>query len=55
MEATRARSPRRSGFTLLELLTVIVIIAIAGPYLKGQMPLLKRRVAHRRGEEETEC
>ena len=43
------------AFMLKLVSSVIVIIAIAGPYLKGQMPLLKRRMAHRRGEEETEC
>ena len=43
------------AFMLKLVSAVIVIIAIAGPYLKGQMPLLKRRMAHRRGEEETEC
>lgn len=43
------------AFMLKLVSSVIVIIAIAGPYLKGQMPLLKRRMAHRRGEEESEC
>ena len=31
--------------------SVIVIIAISGPYLKGQLPLLRRRMDARRGKE----
>lgn len=29
---------------------IIVIIAIAGPYIKDQMPMIKRRFGHRKGE-----
>lgn len=32
--------------------SIIVIIAIAGPYLKSQYPTFKRRLDHRRGKEE---
>ncbi len=35
--------------------SVIVIAAISGPYLKTQMPLLKRRMAHRSGRGGPEC
>ena len=34
--------------------SVIVIIAISGPYLKGQIPMLRRRLSHGRGARETE-
>ncbi len=37
------------AFMLKLVSAVIVIIAIAGPYLKTQLPLMKRRMAHRAG------
>ena len=37
------------AFMLKLVSAVIVIIAIAGPYLKSQLPLFKRRLAHRAG------
>ena len=30
--------------------SVIVVIAISGPYLKGQLPLLKRKLAAKFGK-----
>lgn len=38
------------AFMLKLVSAVIVIIAIAGPYLKTQLPLMKRRMAHRTGK-----
>ncbi|MBR1456662.1 MAG: ABC transporter permease [Oscillospiraceae bacterium] len=43
------------AFMLKLVSSVIVIIAIAGPYLKSRMPLLKRRLRHERGRGEPEC
>lgn len=40
------------AFMLKLVSSVIVIIAISGPYLKGRMPIFARRLAHRRGGEE---
>ena len=40
------------AFMLKLVSAVIVIIAIAGPYLKSQLPLFKRRLAHRAGRGE---
>lgn len=37
------------AFMLKLVSAVIVIIAIAGPYLKSRMPLVRRRMAHRAG------
>ena len=35
----------RKGFTITELVIVIVVIAIFLPYLKKQMPLMRRKMA----------
>ncbi len=43
------------AFMLKLVSAVIVIIAIAGPYLKNQMPLFKRRLAHRSGKGGRAC
>ena len=43
------------AFMLKLVSAVIVIIAISGPYLRSQLPLLKRRLAHRGGRGEQEC
>lgn len=43
------------AFMLKLVSAVIVIIAIAGPYLKSQLPLFRRRLAHRRGKGDAEC
>jgi len=43
------------AFMLKLVSAVIVIIAIAGPYLKSQLPLFRRRLAHRRGKGDVEC
>ncbi len=40
------------AFMLKLVSSVIVIIAIAGPYLKARYPELSRRLAHRRGRED---
>lgn len=40
------------AFMLKFVSSVIVIIAISGPYLKSQIPLLKRRAENRRGRRE---
>ena len=40
------------AFMLKLVSAVIVIIAIAGPYLKSRLPLFKRRLAHRAGRGE---
>ncbi len=40
------------AFMLKFVSSVIVIIAISGPYLKSQVPLLKRRAENRRGRRE---
>ena len=43
------------AFMLKLVSAVIVIIAIAGPYLRSQLPLFRRRLAHRRGKGDAEC
>lgn len=43
------------AFMLKLVSSVIVVIAIATPYLKKQLPLVKRRWQHRFGKEEAEC
>lgn len=40
------------AFMLKLVSSVIVIIAISGPYLKKQLPMLKRRMLHKRAKEE---
>lgn len=39
------------AFMLKLVSSVIVIIAISAPYFKKQLPMIKRRLAHRRGKE----
>ncbi len=48
MVALRFHMP---AFMLKLVSSVIVIIAIAGPYLKSQFPVLRRRLVHRGGKE----
>ncbi len=43
------------AFMLKLVSAVIVIIAISGPYLRSQLPLWKRRLAHRSGRGERKC
>lgn len=43
------------AFMLKFVSSVIVIIAISGPYLKGQLPLLKRRLEHRPGRRKADA
>ena len=43
------------AFMLKLVSSVIVIIAISGPYLKSRLPLYKRKIAARRGEEKSKC
>ena len=43
------------AFMLKLVSSVIVIIAISGPYLKSRLPLLRRRLGLRQGEEEEQC
>ncbi|MBR5423257.1 MAG: ABC transporter permease [Clostridia bacterium] len=43
------------AFMLKFVSSVIVIIAIAGPYLKQQFPMLRRRLQHSRGGQEGEA
>ena len=40
------------AFMLKLVSSVIVVIAIAGPYLRNRYPELARRIRHGRGEEE---
>ncbi len=43
------------AFMLKLVSSVIVIIAISGPYLKSRLPLLRRRLGLRQGKEEEQC
>ena len=43
------------AFMLKLVSSVIVIIAISGPYLKSRLPLLRRRMGLRQGKGEEEC
>lgn len=43
------------AFMLKLVSSVIVVAAISAPYIRQQLPLLKRRLAHRFGKEEAQC
>ena len=43
------------AFMLKLVSSVIVVAAISAPYIRQQLPLIKRRLAHRFGKEEAQC
>ena len=43
------------AFMLKLVSSVIVVAAISAPYIRQQLPLIKRRLAHRLGKEEAQC
>ena len=43
------------AFMLKLVSSVIVVAAISAPYIRQQIPLIKRRLAHRFGKEEAQC
>ena len=43
------------AFMLKLVSSVIVVAAISAPYIRQQLPLITRRLAHRFGKEEAQC
>lgn len=43
------------AFMLKLVSSIIVVAAISAPYIRQQLPLIKRRLAHRFGKEEAQC